>query len=371
MEWFEIMKAREEETVSELWDCYDRDFNKVEGKVLIRGQESTFSDDEYHLVCDIVVRHADGLFLLMQRDYRKERAPGCWELTAGGSALQGENPLECAKRELLEETGLSADTLLEVGEITVSEHHCHYVIYLATVTCEKDAVTLQEGETIAYQWVEKSEIFKRKDELATCRVLEVLPTLEEKKYEIKHLPKERWKGTPIMMVTRSDSYFDVEMSPLDEKGCTIHLVQKKAEKEIVHTPDEYDFPDSLYQDHWEGAEAYGIVGDNGELLACIEVCPESWSNRLIITELWVNDALQKQGWGRRLMDKAKEIAKEQKRRAIILETQSCNTNAIGFYLHQGFELIGFDKCCYTNKDIERREVRFNLGYFFHVNGRWG
>ena len=136
MEWFEIMKAREEQTMSELWDCYDRDFNKVEGKVLVRGQESTFSDDEYHLVCDIVVRHADGLFLLMQRDYRKEGAPGCWELTAGGSALQGENPLDCAKRELLEETGLSADTLLEVGKITVSEHHCHYVI------CRQDKLLL-------------------------------------------------------------------------------------------------------------------------------------------------------------------------------------------------------------------------------------
>ena len=46
-----------------------------------------------------------------------------------------------------------------------------------------------------------------------------------------------------------------------------------------------------------------------------------------------------------------EVAVSQKRRAIILETQSCNTNAIGFYLHQGFELIGFDTCCYTNNDI--------------------
>lgn len=191
------------------------------------------------------------------------------------------------------------------------------------------------------------------------------------KYEIKYLPKERWKGTPIMMVTRSDSFYDVEISAMDESGCQIRLVRKKAEKEIVHTPDEYDFPDSLYQDHWEDAEAYGIVDDNDELLACIEVCPENWSNRLIVTELWVCDDLQKKGYGKLLMDKAKEVAKEQKRRAIILETQSCNTNAIGFYLYQGFELIGFDKCCYTNKDIERREVRFNLGYFFDVNGRWG
>ncbi|MDD6035549.1 MAG: GNAT family N-acetyltransferase [Lachnospiraceae bacterium] len=356
--------------MSELWDCYDRDFNKVEGKVLVRGEESAFSDEEYHLVCDIAVRHIDGTYLLMQRDFRKEGYPGCWELTAGGSALQGEKPLECAKRELHEETGIWADTLLEIGRMTVSKNHCHYVVYLATVSCEKSAVTLQEGETVAYQWVEKSVIFKMKEKLATWRVFEMLPDLEEPKYAIRYLPKEHWKGTPIMMVTRSDSFYDVEISPMDERGCSIHLIRKKAEKEIVHTPDEYDFPDSLYQDHWEDAEAYGIIGANGELLACIEVCPENWSNRLMVTELWVCDELQKQGYGKLLMDKAKEVAKEQKRRALILETQSCNTNAIGFYLHQGFELIGFDKCCYTNKDIERQEVRINLGYFFDVNGRW-
>ena len=186
--------------------------------------------------------------------------------------------------------------------------------------------------------------------------------------EIIALPKEQWKGTPIPMVVRSDSYYDVEIRPLDRDGCTVSLVRKEAEKEIVHTPDEYDFPDQLYQDYWEKAEAFGVVGDGGKLLACIEVCPEEWSNRLMITELWVAEELRGKGIGRRLMDKAKEVAAAQKRRAIILETQSCNTNAIGFYLSQGFELIGFDTCCYTNNDIGRHEVRINLGYFFNREG---
>ena len=186
--------------------------------------------------------------------------------------------------------------------------------------------------------------------------------------EITALPKEQWKGTPIPMVVRSDSYYDVEIRPLDRDGCTVSLVRKEAEKEIVHTPDEYDFPDKLYQDYWEKAEAFGVAGDDGKLLACIEVCPEEWSNRLMITELWVAEELRGKGIGRRLMDKAKEVAAAQKRRAIILETQSCNTNAIGFYLSQGFELIGLDTCCYTNNDIGRHEVRINLGYFFNREG---
>lgn len=188
-------------------------------------------------------------------------------------------------------------------------------------------------------------------------------------FKIVELPRENWKGAAIPMVTRSDSFYDFIIDPLDSSGCTISLVRKSAEKEIVHTPEEYDFPDSLYQEHWENAEAYGVISDSGDLLACIEVCPEEWSNRLIVTELWVSEELRSQGVGKRLMDKAKAIAQNQKRRAVILETQSCNTNAIGFYLHEGFELIGFDTCCYTNNDIKRREVRMNLGYFFHREER--
>ena len=186
---------------------------------------------------------------------------------------------------------------------------------------------------------------------------------------IEYLPKEKWKGTPIMLVTRNDSYYDFAIKPLDRDGCTVSITRKRAEQEIVHTPEEYDFPDRLYQPYWENAEAYGAVDDDGSLLACIEVCPEEWSNRMIVTELWVSEQLRGMGVGHRLMEKAKEIARGQGRRVLFLETQSCNTKAIGFYLHEGFELIGFDTCCYTNDDIGRREVRINLGYFFHREPR--
>ena len=171
--------------------------------------------------------------------------------------------------------------------------------------------------------------------------------------KIVDLPKDKWKGTPIPLVTRSDSYYDLEMDPLDRDGCAVRMVRKSSEQEIVHAPEEYDFPDGLYADHWENAEAFGVVSEDGQLLACIEVCPEEWSNRLMVTELWVCDELRGKGLGRRLMDKAKEVKEV----------------AIGFYLHQGFELIGFDTCCYTNNDIGRREFRINLGFFFHREGR--
>jgi ribosomal protein S18 acetylase RimI-like enzyme len=66
---------------------------------------------------------------------------------------------------------------------------------------------------------------------------------------------------------------------------------------------------------------------NGELVAAIETDPELWSNRLRITELWVAEQYQKKGIGHALTEMAKEQARRERRRAVILETQSCNVNA--------------------------------------------
>lgn len=184
------------------------------------------------------------------------------------------------------------------------------------------------------------------------------------KYEITELPKEEWKGTRIYLDYTTETYYDLELTE-DDSGFRAEMMKKSFEKPFVHE-EHGDFPDILFPDYWEGAQVFGIVSEeNGkkEILACIEICPEEWSNRLMVTELWVSEKLRRQGIGSALMNIAKEKAKEQGRRAVILETQSCNTGAIAFYRRQGFKLIGFDACCYTNRDIEKKEVRFNMGFF--------
>ena len=181
-------------------------------------------------------------------------------------------------------------------------------------------------------------------------------------YEIVPLPKEKWKGTIVPIRYTTDAYYDLELTESDS-GFTARMVKKQFDTPVTHRPEEYNYPDKLYQDYWEKAEAYGMVGEDGALLACVEICPEEWSNRLMVTELWVADQLHRKGFGTRLMKLAKEKAREQGRRAIILETQSCNVRAIAFYRSQGFRLIGFDSCCYANNDIARHEIRFNFGFY--------
>ena len=178
-------------------------------------------------------------------------------------------------------------------------------------------------------------------------------------FEIIKLSKDEWKGTPVPMNYMTDGYFDVEVR---ESADSFHIdIEKKHyETQQMHY---CDFPDFLFADWWEGAEAWGIVSAENELLACIECCPEEWSNRLMVTELWVSDKLQRQGIGTRLMDVVKEKAAKDGRRAIILETQSCNVRAIAFYQSQGFQMAGIDSCCYGNFDVRDHNVRFNLVYF--------
>ncbi len=154
----------------ELWDAYNADFNKLDGITLVRGEEASFPDDIFHLVCDILVKHVDGTYLLMQRDHRKHYG-GMWEATAGGSALQGETPITCARRELEEETGIIASELIEVGRIADKEKHSVYVEYMCITDWDKKNIRLQEGETVAYKWIKRSELIAMKeDELVTYRM---------------------------------------------------------------------------------------------------------------------------------------------------------------------------------------------------------
>lgn len=152
----------------ELWDAYDSDLHRVEGITLTRGEPVPAG--LFHLVCDIMVRHTDGTYLLMQRDPRKHYG-GLWEATAGGSALAGETPLECAVRELREETGISADGLTQVGVEISGETRAVYVEFLCVTDWDKEAVTLQEGETVDFQWVSRNELLAmERDELVTQRM---------------------------------------------------------------------------------------------------------------------------------------------------------------------------------------------------------
>ena len=179
------------------------------------------------------------------------------------------------------------------------------------------------------------------------------------------LEKAKWKGTPLPIAYTTNTYYNITVDRT-ETGFQMNMVlTDTSSSPITHTAEEYDFPDKLYEDYRPDSRAFGMMDDDGNLIAAIEFEPEEWSNRLRVHELWISDRYHRLGIGRALMDLAKEEARRAGNRMLILETQSCNTNAIGFYLHEGFTLIGFDTCCYANNDLARREVRIELGWEVH------
>ena len=120
----------------EIWDGYLKD-GTLANCDLVRGEP--IPQGLYHLVSEILVRHIDG-------DY---------EATAGGSALKGEDKVSCAKRELVEETGISANDFTEIGQYT--SHDTIYYNFLCVTDCDKSSILLQEGETTSYKWVSEND----------------------------------------------------------------------------------------------------------------------------------------------------------------------------------------------------------------------
>jgi len=132
----------------EIWDAYLEDGTPA-NRTLVRGEP--IPDGLYHLTSDILVRHTDGDYLLMQRDTAKPNYGGWFEASAGGSALQGEDKLTCAIRELQEETGIARGTFTEIGRCIIKDTIYHQ--YLCVTDWNKESIRLQPGETMAFQWV--------------------------------------------------------------------------------------------------------------------------------------------------------------------------------------------------------------------------
>ena len=170
---------------------------------------------------------------------------------------------------------------------------------------------------------------------------------------IAELPRHQFEGYELLFSYDSRAYWDLRL----------RTTENVFSAEFVRTPCSLihkEFTDALFAPYWDDPHAFGLF-DGNRLLAIIEVTPENWNNRLRITNLFVQEGYRRRGYGSLLMTKAREIARAQGRRAIILETQSCNAAAIQFYLTQGLSFMGFNACEYSNQDIDRREIRLELG----------
>jgi len=103
-------------------------------------------------ICEVLVRHQDGSWLLVQRSYLKKTFPGEWDTGAGGRIEPGESPEHAARRELFEETGLCAKALLPLYHLYMKETEIFG--FLCETLADKQSIILQREECEDFRWVD-------------------------------------------------------------------------------------------------------------------------------------------------------------------------------------------------------------------------
>ncbi len=170
--------------------------------------------------------------------------------------------------------------------------------------------------------------------------------------KVIELSKNEYQGYEIEYnyVTR----FHYEVVIKKKKDIVISIKKKKMRKT------EKKSNDQLFADYIENPKVFAIF-DQKKMVGVIEGSMETWNKRFRIWNFLIDKKYRREGYGKELFINMISHAKKEGARALILEVQSCNEPAIGFYLSQGLHFVGMDTMSYTNDDIESKEVRLEFG----------
>ena len=138
----------------EIWDLYDSRGVKT-GETMMRGDE--IPKGRYHIGVHIWPVNDQNELLIQRRSLNVQWKPGFWAVT-GGSAVSGEEPIEAAHRELLEELGIDAapGELIPVACLRRTNSFCN--IFLIHIHKAAADFVLQEEEVSAVRWCSRDRI---------------------------------------------------------------------------------------------------------------------------------------------------------------------------------------------------------------------
>ncbi len=184
-----------------------------------------------------------------------------------------------------------------------------------------------------------------------------MPREEERrgKMRITELKRKDFQGFELVVSCDSSCCYD-----LRERGGGTMLTY-----ELVKTPcprRHLEWTERLFRSCWDDPRVYG-VWDNATMAALMEVTPERERNRLRITSLYVDESYRRQGVGRMLVSRAMDMAREQRRRALVAEVRSGNWGALSFGAEMGMKIIGFDAAGYFNDGAQARSFPILLGRY--------
>lgn len=141
----------------ELWDVYDVNRKKT-GRTMMRGE--AFADGDYHLVVHVCIFNSKGEMLIQQRQSFKEGWPNLWDISVGGSAVQGDSSQTAAEREVLEELGIKLDLQGIRPHFTFNFDRGFDDIYLIEKDIDLSELNLQYEEVQNAKWATREEILQ-------------------------------------------------------------------------------------------------------------------------------------------------------------------------------------------------------------------
>lgn len=169
--------------------------------------------------------------------------------------------------------------------------------------------------------------------------------------EIRKLDKNSYSGKKFTVSYKSNGYYDISRK---DYGFQITYVP-------FDTVKERGFEDEMFGEWLDKPVGYGAF-EGERMLGFVEGALENWNNRFRISNICIFDnSVRNRGIGTALLNTILAEARKTGARMAVLETQSCNENAIAFYNKNGFNIIGFDLYAYTNENLDKHEVRIEMG----------
>jgi ribosomal protein S18 acetylase RimI-like enzyme len=110
-------------------------------------------------------------------------------------------------------------------------------------------------------------------------------------------------------------------------------------------------PDELAW-HWQQDGCFLVARNvQDEVVGFLDAWPRPWQNLLWISNLVIDGAYRRQGFGSRLLKSARRWATERDLAQLMLEIQTKNHPAISFAQKHGFQFCGYNERYYPNGDI--------------------